>query len=172
MPQFTATATRALSKVNMPSNGPASQRAQSWTSETMLLVGFALSTTSTIPTTMIKTTTLTTRCTMRASKPAPLADPRAAVANPDAGPAGLALNMRGTSCWSSMPSEQRPAGREPPKGIRVGGGQSRRRVAATATVGCSDGWSAWSATVQEDDLLACADHCKLGAGLTRPSKET
>jgi hypothetical protein len=32
----------------MPLNGPASECAQSWTSETMLLAGFALSTTSRI----------------------------------------------------------------------------------------------------------------------------
>src|ERR1019366_718015 len=35
------------------------------------------------------------------------------------------------------------------RGIRAGGGQSRRLVAATPELSGSDGWSAWSATVQE-----------------------
>ena len=60
MPQLTASAVLALWKLNMPLNGPASECAQSWTSETMLLAGFALSTTSRIPATMINTTTLAT----------------------------------------------------------------------------------------------------------------
>jgi hypothetical protein len=37
----------------------------------------------------------------------------------------------------------------PQRGIRAGGGQSRRLVAATPELSGSDGWSAWSATVQE-----------------------
>jgi len=40
------------------------------------------------------------------------------------------------------------AGCESPKTeVRAGGGQSHRLVAATAKVSCSDGWSAWLATV-------------------------
>src|ERR1019366_5470695 len=35
------------------------------------------------------------------------------------------------------------------RGIRAGGGQSRRLVAAKPELSGSDGWSAWSATVQE-----------------------
>jgi len=60
MPQLTAIAVLALWKLNMPSNGPASQCAQLCTSETMLLAGLALSTTSRIPAMMINTTMLTT----------------------------------------------------------------------------------------------------------------
>src|ERR1019366_9345938 len=53
MPQFTAIATCALWKLNMPSNAPASERAQSWTSETMLLLALTFSTNSRIPATLI-----------------------------------------------------------------------------------------------------------------------
>jgi hypothetical protein len=76
MPQLTATATRALWKLNIRRMDPgASERAKSRTSETTL-DAFALSTTSTIPTTMINAMTPTTKCTTRTSRPAPLANPR------------------------------------------------------------------------------------------------
>jgi hypothetical protein len=46
------------------------------------------------------------------------------------------------------PSRKAQTARELWERVHAGGGQSHRLVAATAKVSCSDGWSAWSATVR------------------------
>src|SRR5207237_7202126 len=53
MPQLIAIASLWLCGLNMPSKGPTSDRAASWTLETIELDGFALKTISRMPATMI-----------------------------------------------------------------------------------------------------------------------
>ena len=160
----------------MPSNGPASQRAQLWTSETMLLAGLALSTTSKMPATMINTTMLTTNRTTRASKPAPLPErSHAATFSPTLparhsdGPT-IRIDFRSRACWSRSEHERnlllvfhpfraKPGGSRTPKGMHAGGGQSNRLVAATAKAQRQRRLVGLVSDRPTATRLACADHC-------------
>src|SRR5690349_4696548 len=57
IPQLSAVVPRALWRWNKPLNGVASQFAQSWTCETIVLLGDALNTTNRIPTRRMSATT-------------------------------------------------------------------------------------------------------------------
>src|SRR5512133_262284 len=78
------------------------------------------------------------------------------------GPAGSGCESGRRSCRPGSEHEKdlllvfnalraKPGGPRTPEGDPCGRRSIASAVAATATVGCSDGWSAWSATVQEDD---------------------
>src|SRR4051794_8685007 len=71
MPQLTAVSTRGLSRLNMPSNGPASQLAASWIAPTIALPWFALSRTRAMPTIRISATIDATRPITRARRRRP-----------------------------------------------------------------------------------------------------
>jgi hypothetical protein len=93
----------------------------------------------------------TTPPTSTSTAPAPLVRPRP-TRSPVTGP----------------PASSEPLRHSATASVFAGGGQSRRLVAATAKVSCSDGWSAWSATVQEKLYSLVRIICNV-LGQTQPS---
>ena len=74
----------------------------------------------------------------------PMSHPSAATMSNSAITATIRRHRSG---WPSIPPGPHPAAvRRPEERVHVSGGQSRRLVAATAKVSCSNVWSAWSAT--------------------------